>query len=41
MNDDEQRARGRRNLVIALGLAAFVVIVFFVSIMKMRLTGSP
>ena len=42
MNDDivltpeQVRARNRRNLVIALALVAFVVLVFFVSITRMH-----
>jgi len=36
--EDEKRARNRRSLVIALGLAAFVILVFTVTIL--RLGGS-
>jgi hypothetical protein len=41
MNDEiihtpeQVRARGRRNVVIALSIAAFVVLVFFVSMARM------
>lgn len=41
MSDEELKARKRRNMVIALGLTGFVVIVFLVSIMKMKVTGAP
>jgi hypothetical protein len=36
---DFEKARKRRNLVIALGLVAFVVLVFFVTIAKMKTGG--
>jgi hypothetical protein len=36
MKTPEQQARGRRNLIIALALAGFVVLVFFVTIAQMR-----
>jgi len=36
MSPDEERARKRRNLAIAWGLAAFVVLVFLVTIAQMR-----
>jgi hypothetical protein len=36
MSPAEDKARKRRNIAIALGLAAFVVRVFFVTIAQMR-----
>ena len=37
MSDDEEtKARNKRSLMIALGLGAFVLIVFLVSVMKMK-----
>jgi hypothetical protein len=34
-DDDQDRARKRRSLVIALGLLAFVVLVFVISYVRM------
>ena len=36
LSDDELRARRRRNLVIALTLAAFVALVFVITLTKLR-----
>lgn len=36
LTPEQVRARKRRNLVIALALVAFVVLVFFVSIARMH-----
>ena len=36
LTPEQVRARNRRNLVIALALVAFVVLVFFVSIARMH-----
>jgi hypothetical protein len=36
---DFDKARNKRNLVIALALVAFVVLVFFITIAKMKAGG--
>jgi hypothetical protein len=36
MSEDEARARGKRNLAIALGLVGFVLLVFFVTLAQLR-----
>jgi predicted nucleic acid-binding Zn ribbon protein len=36
---DFEKARKRRNLVIALALVAFIVLVFFVTIAKIKAGG--
>ena len=36
LSDDEIRARSRRNLIIALSLLAFVVLVFVITLTKLR-----
>ncbi len=33
---DEQRARGRRNVAIALTLAAFVLLVFVITLVRLK-----
>jgi hypothetical protein len=35
MDEDAKRARGRRNIAMALALVAFVVLVFVVTIVKL------
>ena len=43
LNDDEVRARNRRNLVIALALLAFVTLVFVITIVQLKtgVNGAP
>ena len=36
MTPEEEKARKRRNLAIAWGLAAFVVLVFLITVAQMR-----
>ncbi len=36
LSDDEVRARGRRNVIIALALLAFVALVFVITLTKLR-----
>ncbi len=36
MNEDALRARRRRNLVIGLSLAAFVVLVFTITLVRLQ-----
>jgi hypothetical protein len=36
MTPDAERARNRRNLMLALAIAAFVLLVFLVTIVKMK-----
>lgn len=36
MNEDALRARRRRNLVIGLALAAFVVLVFTITLVRLQ-----
>lgn len=41
IKSEEERARGRRNLAIAISLVAFVVLVFVVTIVKLRGNAGP
>lgn len=36
LSDEEVRARGRRNVIIALALLAFVALVFVITLTKLR-----
>lgn len=36
LSDEEVRARGRRNVIIALALLAFVALVFVITMTKLR-----
>ena len=36
LSDDEVRARGRRNVINALALLAFVALVFVITLTKLR-----
>ena len=40
MTPEAERARNRRNLMLALAIGAFVLLVFFVTIVKMK-AGIP
>lgn len=39
LNDDAKTARSRRNIVMALALVAFVVLVFAITIVKLSGNG--
>jgi hypothetical protein len=36
LTEEEARARGKRNLAIAFGLAAFVILMFVVTLARLR-----